>query len=200
VAGAPQRTESEPVVLLTMRSFRYTAVLLAALLPLTGAYAEVTSASAAGFVSEHVLVLPATPEEAYRALTQEISAWWDADHSYSGAAANFSMDAREGGCFCEKLLNGGSVMHMQVVYADPGVLLRLVGGLGPLQGMGVSGSMDFALESLTETSGGKGTLLTYRYVVHGYAPGEAGVGAFAEAVDRVQLGQLLRLQSYLQTR
>ena len=157
--------------------------------------ADVSAVSDAGFVSEHTVILAAPPAEAYQALTAQISQWWDAAHSYSGKAENFSLDATAGGCFCEQLPGGGSVMHMMVVYADPGVLLRLVGGLGPLQGMGVSGSMDFALEPNPASADGSSTLLQYRYVVHGYVPG--GMEAFASAVDQVQLGQLLRLQAYL---
>jgi len=162
-----------------------------ALLLLSGeTSAELVAVEAGGFVSAHELVLNASPAEAYRALTDDVSAWWDADHSYSGDAANFSIDARAGGCFCEKLPNGGSVMHMQVVFASPGTLLRMVGGLGPLQGMGVNGAMDFAFEPA-----GDGTRLKYRYSVHGFVPG--GLDAIAPAVDRVQLGQLERLQAYL---
>ena len=166
-----------------------------ALLSATAVRADVSAVSDAGFVSEHTLILAAPPAEAYQALTAQISRWWDARHSYSGKAENFSLDASAGGCFCETLPNGGSVMHMMVVYADPGVLLRMVGGLGPLQGMGVSGSMDFALEPNPASADGSSTLLQYRYVVHGYVPG--GMEAFAGAVDQVQLGQLLRLQAYL---
>lgn len=159
--------------------------------------AEVVAGSANGFISEHQLIVPVNPDHAYRALTRDIAAWWDASHSYSGEPANFSLDDRAGGCFCEMLPNGGSVMHMQVIFADPGRLLRLSGGLGPLQAMGVSGSMDFSLEPV----GGQepaSTLLRYRYVVHGLA--ESGIGDLAEAVDQVQAGQLQRFQAYLSDR
>lgn len=72
----------------------------------------------------------------YRALTEEVHAWWDAANSYSGDAANFYLEPRALGCFCEKLPGGGSIAHMQVVYVEPGAVLRMLGGLGPLQGMG----------------------------------------------------------------
>jgi uncharacterized protein YndB with AHSA1/START domain len=169
-------------------------VSLALLLLTAMARAEVVAAGAHGFISEHEVLLAAPPARAYAALTEEVAAWWDPAHSHSGEAANFTLDAGAGGCFCEKLANGGTVMHMQVVFADPGRLLRLVGGLGPLQGMGISGSMDFALEA----HGDNGTRLRYRYVVSGYAP--EGLEALAEPVDRVQLGQLERLRTYLNSR
>ena len=151
------------------------------------AYPEVSAVSVAGFVSEHEIHLNVLPHDAFEALTKRIHLWWNPVHTYSGTAANLSLDAKAGGCFCEKLEGGGSVMHMQVVYAAPGRLLRLSGGLGPLQGLGVSGSMDFALQPATD-----GTRLNYRYTVSGATP-----DGLAAAVDNVQLEQLQRLQAYL---
>ncbi|MCH8143015.1 MAG: ATPase, partial [Proteobacteria bacterium] len=95
--------------------------------------AEVTAVSEQGFTSEHELDIAADPDRIYAALTAEIHLWWDATHSYSGKAENFYLEARAQGCFCEKLPSGGSVRHMQVVFADAGKQLRLSGGLGPLQ-------------------------------------------------------------------
>lgn len=165
--------------------------LLLLLLGTGPAVAEVTAVAADGFVSEHNLILEADPGRAYQALTDEVAAWWDAAHSYSGEAKNFRLDAWAGGCFCEKLPDGGSVEHMRVVFAQPGKLLRMQGGLGPLQTMGVSGSMVFALEP---AEGGR-TRLAYRYVVSGWSG--SGLDGLAEPVDRVQLGQLERLAVYL---
>lgn len=154
--------------------------------------AEVTAVGAGGFVSEHELELAADPDRAFAALTAGIANWWDPNHSISGAAENFSLEPVAGGCFCETLPNGGAVEHMRVVHVVPGKLLRLSGGLGPLQAMGVSGAMTF---SLTAREGG-GTQLSYRYVVSGYA--KEGLQSLAEPVDRVQLGQLQRLATYLE--
>ena len=153
--------------------------------------AEVTAVGEVGFVSEHGLTLASTPDRAYQALTHDIAAWWDPAHSYSGSAANFSLDPVAGGCFCERLADGGSVEHMRVVFAAPGATLRLQGGLGPLQAMGVQGVMEFRLEAAQRGT----TRLEYRYSVNGFVPG--GLGAMAEPVDQVQLGQLQRLAEYL---
>lgn len=154
-------------------------------------FADVTAVSDVGFVSEHVIELAVDPVAAYQGLTSRIHEWWDADHSYSGNAQNFTLDARAGGCFCEALDNGGSVQHMTVVWADPGKGLRLSGGLGPLQAMGVAGSMTFDLEP----NDAGGTILRYRYEVGGFTSG--GLAGLADAVDQVQLGQLERLQQFL---
>lgn len=154
-------------------------------------HAEVTTVSDQGFTSEHELNIAADPDRVYAALTAEIHLWWDAAHSYSGKAENFYLEARAQGCFCEKLPSGGSVRHMQVVFARPGKLLRLSGGLGPLQAMGVAGSMSFVL-----IAQGEGTRLMYRYEVGGYTA--AGLTALAGPVDQVQLGQLNRLKAYVE--
>ena len=154
-------------------------------------FAQVTTVSAQGFVSEHTMELEnVTPHEAYVALTRDVGRWWDAAHSYSGDRRNFYIEPRAGGCFCERLASGGSVMHMQVVFADPGNRLRMSGGLGPLQTEAVSGSMEFAFEAYEG-----GTRLSYRYAVSGMVSG--GLDGWAEAVDRVQLGQLKALRSFL---
>ncbi|MEQ8953196.1 MAG: hypothetical protein RL120_03615, partial [Gammaproteobacteria bacterium] len=136
----------------------------------------------------------ASVADAYQALTEDIARWWDAEHSYSGVAANFSLQARAGGCFCEKLPNGGEVEHLRVVFADPAGTLRLNGGLGPLQEMAVSGSMIFTLRPRNNNE----TELSYTYSVSGFVPG--GLDVFADPVDQVQLGQLRRLQAYLAAR
>lgn len=168
-----------------------TVTLIATLLVLPMAHADVTASAANGFVSEWTLVIAAPRERVFRALTDEVGRWWDPAHSYSGDAANFSLDARAGGCFCERLPDG-SIAHMTVAYVKRGAELRMLGGLGPLQSMAVSGSMTFTL-----SDEGAGTRLAYRYAVGGYAPD--GVDKLAEPVDRVQHGQLLRLQRYIET-
>jgi uncharacterized protein YndB with AHSA1/START domain len=169
---------------------RLIAFLLAVWLP--PAHAVVTDVSPAGFTSTHELALDVPPERAWRALTAEIGRWWDPQHSYSGVAANFTLEPRPGGCFCERLPAGG-VEHLRVVYADAPRELRLAGGLGPLQTMAVSGAMQFTLEAGANNT----TRLVYRYAVGGYLAG--GLDGLAEAVDRVQLGQLQRLARYLAT-
>lgn len=155
------------------------------------ANAEVTASADHGFISEHTLILQATPAQAWLALTDNIHLWWDGSHSYSGDAGNFSLAAVAGGCFCEQLPDGGQVEHMRVVFAAPGKQLRLSGGLGPLQEIGAGGSMTFILNALDNET----TELQYRYVVSGFLP--SGLQGFAGPVDQVQLSQLQRLQSYL---
>lgn len=153
--------------------------------------AKVMASAPDGFVSEHVLDIKASPAQVYKAMTEDVSRWWDAAHSYTGDAHNFSLDARAGGCFCEDFPNGGGIEHMRVLYADPGKFLRMHGGLGPLQSMPITGVMDFEF-----TATDSGTRLTYRYSVHG--PVSAELEGLAGPVDAVQLGQLKRLINHVE--
>lgn len=170
----------------------YTALAITGTIP-QSITAKVTSQSDSGFVSEHQLILDKPPAEAYRALTDDVSLWWNPAHTYSGNSSNLSLNARALGCFCEKLVNGGSVAHMQVVHAAPGKSLVMTGGLGPLQSMGVSGAMTFTFAPFADQR----TQLTYRYTVAGY---QSDLADLAGPVDEVQLGQLQRLQKHLARR
>jgi uncharacterized protein YndB with AHSA1/START domain len=96
------------------------------------AAAEVKTVAANGFEVVSAVVTAAPPDRVYNAFG-EIGKWWSSAHTFSRDAANLSLELRAGGCFCERLKNGGSVLHMVVVYAVPGVGLRLRGALGPLQ-------------------------------------------------------------------
>jgi hypothetical protein len=110
----------------------------------------------------------------------------------SGNAANLSISLSGEGCFCERLPGGGVVRHMTVIYFDPGKILRLSGGLGPLQSMAVTGTMTFIYNSLNS-----GTSLTVLYSAGGYAPG--GLAKIAVLVDQVLGQQVMRLKSYVES-
>ena len=171
-----------------------TQLLIAAALTLTAAtssQAEVVDAQPNGFEVKRVAVLNAPADKVYAALAQP-SQWWSKDHTWSGSAANLSLAPMAGGCFCEKLPNGGSVMHMTVVYAQPGQGLRLFGALGPLQMSGAAGHLGW---SLAEKDGK--TTLTQTYDVGGYMKG--GLDKIAPVVDGVLNEQFDRLKAYVET-
>jgi uncharacterized protein YndB with AHSA1/START domain len=157
----------------------------------TAATAAVKDESPNGFTVEETTDIAASPALLYQALIAP-ERWWNRDHTYSHDAANLSLDARAGGCWCETLPNGGSVQHLVVVNAIAGKILRLRGALGPLQGMAVDGAMTFSLRI------GKGvTQLTLTYTVGGYAP--EGFDALAKAVDSVLGEQTARLKRFVET-
>ena len=163
------------------------AVLLAA--PLT--FADVVDSSPGGFGTTVTVTVNAPSGRAYAALAK-IGLWWNKDHTWSGDSANLSLEARAGGCFCERLPGGGSVQHMAVIFAAPGKMLRLSGGLGPLQDLAISGVMTFAF---AEANGA--TTITVTYKVGGYMPG--GLTALAKPVDAVVTEQVMRMKSYIET-
>jgi uncharacterized protein YndB with AHSA1/START domain len=167
--------------------------LLLLLLPLAvPAAAEVLDSSAHGFTSQNAATVAAPPATVYTALVQDVSSWWSSDHTISGSAENLRIDAQQGGCFCEVLPGGGSIRHLTVVQANPGKLLRLTGGLGPLQAEGVSGSLTWALEEDDD-----GTNLIVTYSVGGFVTG--GLDSWSAGVDRVVGEQLTRLARYIET-
>ncbi|MEZ4774207.1 MAG: SRPBCC domain-containing protein [Bacteroidia bacterium] len=157
----------------------------------TTAFSSVVDSASNGFTVRTIVEIKASPMAVYEALVRDVDHWWDPAHSYSGDASNFYMEPRANGCFCEQLPNGGSVLHMTVGHANPGKTLILLGGMGPLQGMGLYGSMTFSLEPK-----GENTQLTMNYVVSGYMPG--GVQSLAAPVDQVLAGQVNRLKSYVE--
>jgi hypothetical protein len=154
------------------------------------ARAEVTDTSAAGFEVTENATIAAPAAKVYAALLTP-GAWWNKAHSWSGNAANLSIDLATG-CFCEKLPNG-FVRHMTVVFADGATSLRLFGGLGPMQFTGASGHLAYALKPA-----GDRTELTLTYDVGGYAKGGLA-DKWAAPVDGV-LGEAVgRLKTYVET-
>ena len=160
--------------------------------PVRPADAEVKSVAANGFEIVDTVTIQAPPERVYAGLGQ-IDQWWNAAHTFSKDAANLSLDLKAGGCFCERLKDGGSVQHMLVVYASPGQGLRLRGALGPLQTEGVDGTLAWALKP-----GEGGTSVTQSYVVGGYI--RAGMDTWAPRVDKVLHEQLDRLQRFVEAK
>ena len=154
--------------------------------------AEVVDSAADGFTLRHTVEISAGADDVYRTLTKGVGDWWHPDHTFTGDSGNLRMEARGGGCFCEKLGKGGEVTHLTVVYAEPGKLLRMSGGLGPLQPLAVSGSMAF---TLTEADGITTVELTY--TVGGYRPG--GLEEWSKPVDGVLGTQLQRLERFMET-
>lgn len=159
--------------------------------------AEVKDASAGGFTIENSRVVGVDAQAAWAALVNDIDFWWPRDHTWWGKASRLEIQPRAGGCFCET--DGErQARHMVVVFVDPGRLLRMTGGLGPLQGMGLQGVMEWRLEPAGDKSGKEGTRITLFYRAGGYTPDD--LSAFAPVVDQVQALQLGGLADYLDKR
>ena len=145
-----------------------------------------------GFLVKFDVSVNAPAAKVYDALVGQVGSWWDPQHTYSGDAKNLSLDARPGGCFCEKLPNGGGIEHARVIYVAPREVLRLSGALGPLQGSGVAGTLTWKL-----TSGTDNTRLQLSYSVGGFIDG--GFEKIAPAVEKVLRIQLDRLKLFAET-
>jgi Polyketide cyclase / dehydrase and lipid transport len=165
--------------------------LIAAALVAAPVQAEVVAVDDAGFEVVERIVIAAAPDAVFARLV-EVGRWWDASHSYSGDAANISLDARPGGCWCEKIPPGGAIEHMRVVYVDPGKILRARGGLGPVQSEGADGALTWTLKAVEG-----GTELRQRYAVGGRVRG--GFPAMAPLVDGVLKMQMGRIKRYVET-
>ncbi|HEY0626198.1 MAG TPA: SRPBCC family protein [Allosphingosinicella sp.] len=166
------------------------ALVVAAALSPASAAAEVKSSSLTHFEVESSATVAATPAEAY-AMLGRIGEWWNKDHTYSGDAANLSLELRAGGCFCERLpKENGVIEHLRVVSARPGQLLRLQGGLGPLQAEAVAGTFTWTLKAAPG-----GTIVTQNYAVAGRV--RMGMEKLAPLVDQVLVEQLSGLQKRL---
>lgn len=151
------------------------------------AHADIVEALPHGFEVKHELTIKAPAQTVYDALIRPQS-WWSPSHTWSGSAANLSLEARAGGCYCEALPKGGMIEHMRVVSVQPGEGLRLFGGLGPLQFTGASGFWNFTVKEKDGV-----TTLTATYDVGGYAKG--GLDKWAGPVDRVLSEQYGRLKT-----
>lgn len=165
--------------------------LIALSLMASSAGAEVVSSNSNGFHVRQSVQLVIPPEVAYASFGR-VGSWWDKSHTYSGESANLSMAMSPGGCFCERLANGGGIEHMRFTYVDPGKRFVMTGSLGPLLYDATAGSMDVQFE---KTAGG--TKITMDYRVAGFANG--GAEKMAPLVDSVLSEQFRRYRVYART-
>jgi len=154
------------------------------------AQAEVTSTGPSGFIVKIDLRIAARPDAVYDRFLQ-IGSWWSDAHTYSGKAANMTLEARPGGCFCEALPDGKVFRHMDVSATKPGKALRLSGGLGPLHNLGANGLMAIQL-----TPEGTSTRLQMTYTVNGSSK---DLPSMADPVDGVLKEQFSRLKKFAET-
>jgi uncharacterized protein YndB with AHSA1/START domain len=155
------------------------------------AAAAVVDAQPSGFEVRETAQIAAPPERVYAAIG-EVGRWWMSQHTYSGDAKNLTLDLHVGGCFCERLPDGGATGHMVVDMVQPNRLVRLAGALGPLAATGGAGHLAIRL---APKNGGTALDLTYDF--GGYAKG--GMAQWAAPVDGVLSEQVARLKRYVET-
>ena len=113
-------------------------------------FAKLAEKSPAGFQIQITRKLDCDSKEAYKRFVDDFSKWYDASHSTPVILIHkrrriFRLTCSGIACL-EVLPDGGFVRHMDVVFHQPGKTLRMTGGLGPLQGMGVSGGNVFVYQ------------------------------------------------------
>jgi uncharacterized protein YndB with AHSA1/START domain len=124
------------------------------------------------------------PDQLWKRLVDPAS-WWHPDHSYSGDAANLSLDPVAGGAWREDWA-GGSVVHGEVLYAAPPFQLRLDAPFGPLQGMAVD-----VVWTISIVADGDGSMVSFEEIGNGSSA--SGLTQLAPAVDGVKQQALERL-------
>ena len=152
--------------------------------------ADVVDSSAAGFTVKNTITIQASPQDVYAKIFK-IGEWWSSVHTFSQDAHNLTLDEKVGGCFCEKLPDGGGVKHLEVVNLTPAKTIVLRGMLGPMQSMAATGSMQM---QLSPAEGG--TKLEISYAAAGYLP--QGMNTWAAPVDTVLKMQMARLKNFVE--
>ena len=104
-------------------------VLVVTAVKISSVGAETRELKTGAFQVQQELILPASPEAVYDAVTGDISGWWD--HSFSGHPKRLFIEPKPGGGFWEIFDDAGNgVLHARVIYADRGKILRFTGPLG----------------------------------------------------------------------
>ncbi len=166
----------------------------------TPALGEVVAVEDDSFVTRDTAIVEADTKAVWLALISP-SGWWNSAHTWSADSANLSLRPQAGGCFCEKIPEDpnpekitleGSVEHMRVIQAFPEKVLRMRGGLGPLQSEPATGVLTIVL---SEAEGFTGTRIVWEYAVGG--PMRYETSTIAAAVDAVMTQQLSGLADKL---
>ncbi len=124
------------------------------------------------------------PEAVWNKLIKPAT-WWHPDHTYSGDAANLSLDAKAGGLWREDW-EGGSVLHGSVLQVSAGKQLRLDAPFGPLQDIAVK-----VVWTITITPSADGSRIVFDEIANG--TNASKLDALAPAVDFVKTEAIKRL-------
>lgn len=133
------------------------------------AAAEVVSRTPDSFTLRYAAGAGVAPRDIPASL-EALPQWWDGAHSYTGSAANLSLDLSEGGCWCEKLADGTDFDHGRTVSVAAD---RIVfhAPFGPMRGKATRA------ELVVTWPGG---IPTWTMTVEG-----PGIGSLADPVDGV---------------
>jgi len=137
------------------------------------AVAEVVSRTPDSFTLRYAVGAEIVPEDIPSSLA-DLPGWWDPSHTYTGSAANLSLDLAPGGCWCEKLADGTNFDHGRTLsVADDQIVFHAP--FGPLRGKTTRADL-----VVSWPAANRGWTPTWTMTVEG-----PGVGAMAEGVDAV---------------
>jgi uncharacterized protein YndB with AHSA1/START domain len=150
------------------------------------AAAGIVSRTADSFTLRYAVGAEVSPDDIPVAL-EDLPKWWDAAHTYTGSAANLSLDLSPGGCWCERLADGTDFDHGRTVSVAPD---RIVfdAPFGPLRGKATRAEL-----AVTWPPATGGWTPTWTFVVEG-----PGIGAMADGVDAVMGAGYQRWMTYLE--
>ncbi|GAA0859681.1 SRPBCC domain-containing protein [Aliiglaciecola litoralis] len=153
------------------------------------AASKVKFVSENGFIVTNQFTTERHADVVWAALVEDVDKWWPKDHTWWGVEGKLKIDPMAGGCFCE-VAEKRSAEHMRISFVEPEKLLRMTGGLGPLQGMGMHGALDWQIQQQQDH-----IQVTLTYRVSGINPD--GFEQLAKIVAQVQGLQLEALQNYV---
>tara|TARA_X000000950_G_scaffold243510_2_gene298823 strand:+ start:160678 stop:161211 length:534 start_codon:yes stop_codon:yes gene_type:complete len=156
------------------------------------ANAEVVRSADDGFQLRLERTSSASADETYARLL-DIASWWQGSHTYSGDAANLSLEGDEVGSVWLEEWDNGNVEHGHVIAAlqqNGNYLIRFEAALGPLQNIGVNAVLTIMVE-------GNGTPGESRLVFEYFVTGASfqSLSDIAPVVDAVLTTQIDRLAS-----
>ncbi len=164
-------------------------VLILILFTATASQAEVTEVSEQHFVININTTIDVPSSEAYDQFVQ-IGEWWQDSHTWFGDASKMIIEAKAGGCFCER--NGEQqALHMTISQINPSKSVNMTGGLGPLSSLAVNGYMTWNFEATEDNR----TNLKLNYRVTGFV--NQKTEDWAKAVDGVLMQQVEKLTDKL---
>jgi hypothetical protein len=159
---------------------------LALLASASSAAAEVVARTADSFILRYEAAAEIDPADIPGSL-ENVGRWWDGAHTYSGDAANISIDLTPGGCWCERLADGAAFDHGRTVSVSAdGIVFDAP--FGPLRGKATR-----AVLTMTWPTPHGVRSPTWEMVVEG-----PGLGAMADAVDGVMGAGFQRWVRYLE--
>lgn len=156
------------------------------------AHGAVVDVGASGMEIKHSFRVAGTPQKVWDVLVQP-ARWWSSDHTFSGNAANLTLEPKAGGCWCETLPNGGSVQHLTVGFFAPPRSLVLRGPLGPLYNLAADGALAW-----TVAASGAETEVTLTFRAGGYI--KDGFAGWSDPIDKVLGEQATRLKQAIEAK